>query len=64
MDQIAKIACRVADRGVAVQVLSRFAVSGIPRAGIMLGYGAIPTAEIIEGLRSLRACFDAAPPVS
>jgi len=24
----------------------------------MLGYGAIPTARIEEGLRLLRACFD------
>lgn len=58
VDQIADIARRAADRGVTVQVLSRFAVSGIPRAGVMLGYGAIPTAHIEEGLHLLRACFD------
>ena len=28
------------------------------RPGIVLGYGAIPTARIEEGLRQLRACFD------
>ena len=29
------------------------------RAGVMLGYGAIPTARIEEGLCLLQACFDA-----
>ena len=60
-DRIAEIARRAADRGVAVQVLSIFAVSAIPRAGVMLGYGAIPTADIEEGLHLLRACFDSEP---
>ncbi|MEZ2130752.1 MULTISPECIES: PLP-dependent aminotransferase family protein [unclassified Sinorhizobium] len=57
-DQIADIARRAADCGVAVQVLSHFAVDAIPRAGIMLGYGAIPAAHIEEGVHLLRACFD------
>ncbi|HMN78485.1 MAG TPA: PLP-dependent aminotransferase family protein [Burkholderiaceae bacterium] len=61
VDQIAEVARRAADRGVAVQLLSWFAVSALPRAGIMLGYGAIPTADIEEGLRLLRASFDAEP---
>ena len=60
-DQIAEVARRAADRGVAVQVLSIFAVSAIPRAGVMLGYGAIPTARIEEGMHLLRACFDSEP---
>lgn len=60
-DQIAEIARRAAGCGVAVQDLSPYAVSAGPRAGIMLGYGAIPTADIEEGLRLLRACFDAEP---
>jgi len=60
-DQIAEVARRAAGRGVAVQVLSRFAVNAIPRAGVMLGYGAIPTAHIEEGVRLLRACFDSEP---
>jgi GntR family transcriptional regulator/MocR family aminotransferase len=60
-DRIAEVARRAADRGVAVQVLSIFAVSAIPRAGVMLGYGAIPTADIEEGLHLLRACFDSEP---
>jgi GntR family transcriptional regulator/MocR family aminotransferase len=57
VNQIAEIACRAADRGVAIQVLSRFAVSGTPLAGIVLGYGAIPTEDIKEGLQLLRACI-------
>ncbi|CAH2397167.1 GntR family transcriptional regulator [Mesorhizobium ventifaucium] len=61
VDQIAEIARRAADRGVAVQVLSWFAVSEIPRAGVMLGYGAIPTDHIEEGMRLFRACFGNEP---
>ncbi|WP_284339299.1 PLP-dependent aminotransferase family protein [Devosia nitrariae] len=61
VDHIATIARRAADRGVAVQVLSRFAVGAASRAGIMLGYGAIPTAHIEEGMNLLRACFDSEP---
>jgi GntR family transcriptional regulator/MocR family aminotransferase len=57
-DRIAAVVRRAGERGVAVQMLSVFAVTGNPIAGLMLGYGAIPTAEIEEGLRLLRACFD------
>jgi GntR family transcriptional regulator/MocR family aminotransferase len=60
-DQIAEVARRAADRGVAFQGLSPFAVSAIPRAGVMLGYGAIPTARIEEGMHLVRACFDSEP---
>jgi GntR family transcriptional regulator / MocR family aminotransferase len=62
--EIAAVAHRAAERGVAVQVLSSFALNPNlalnpnPPAGLMLGYGAIPTALIEEGLRLLRACFD------
>jgi GntR family transcriptional regulator/MocR family aminotransferase len=57
-DRIAVVASRAAERGVAVQIVSGFAVGASPQAGVMLGYGAIPTAHIEEGLRQLRACFD------
>jgi GntR family transcriptional regulator / MocR family aminotransferase len=60
-DQIAEVARRAADRGVTVHILSRFAVGASPRAGVMLGYGAIPTARIEEGVHLLRACFDSEP---
>ena len=58
VDRIDDVAGRAADRGIAVQVLSIFAVDAVPPAGIMLGYGAIPTDRIEEGVRLLRACFD------
>jgi GntR family transcriptional regulator/MocR family aminotransferase len=57
-ERIAAAARRAAERGVAVQLLSSFAVTGTPRPGLMLGYGAIPTERIEEGLGLLRACFD------
>lgn len=56
-DEIAVIARRAADVGVAVQTLSPFAVNESPQAGVMLGYGAIATGDIEEGLRRLRTCF-------
>jgi GntR family transcriptional regulator/MocR family aminotransferase len=58
VDQVAEIARRAANRSVAVQILSSFAVSSPPSAGLMLGYGAIPTVDIEEGLRLLRTCFN------
>ena len=61
VDQIAEIAARAAELGVMVQILSRFAVGTIPRVGFMLGYGAIPTNRIEEGLRLLRGCFGKRP---
>jgi GntR family transcriptional regulator/MocR family aminotransferase len=57
-DRIAVVASRAAERGVAVQIVSGFAVGASPQAGVMLGYGAIPTAHVEEGLRQLRACFE------
>jgi GntR family transcriptional regulator / MocR family aminotransferase len=47
--------------GVGVQSLSFFAVGENQRAGIVLGYGGIPTKRIEEGLRRLRRCFEARP---
>ena len=54
-DDIDAIASRAFDLGVAIR---SFPLEGEPRAGIMLGYGAIETARIAEGLRRLRRCFD------
>ena len=56
---IAESRDQAGERGVAVQLLSAFAVTAPPGAGLVLGYGAVPTARIEEGLRLLRACFDA-----
>ena len=44
--------------GVQIQELSRFAADAPPRSGLVVGYGAIPTNRIEEGLRRLRNCFD------
>jgi GntR family transcriptional regulator/MocR family aminotransferase len=44
--------------GVEVLPLSMFAVNEPPRAGLVLGYGAIPTERIAEGLHRLLGCFD------
>ena len=54
VDHIDAIASRAFDLGVAIQP---FRVGEEPQ-GIMLGYGAIETAQIAEGLRRLRSCFE------
>ena len=57
VEQISDVAVRAADLGVQVQRLAKFALLGRPRAGLLFGYGAIPTAQIPEGLALLRSCF-------
>jgi GntR family transcriptional regulator / MocR family aminotransferase len=57
-DRISAFTRRASDAGVAVQELSRFAVDAPGRPGLVLGYGAIPTARIEDGIRRLRSCFD------
>ncbi len=57
--EITAVARRAMDAGVAFQRLSAFSVDGPPRAGVVLGYGGIATAQIPEGLRRLRKCFNA-----
>ena len=49
---------RVCAHGVAVQPLSMYDVGPPGQPGIVLGYGAIPTADIDEGLARLRRSFD------
>jgi GntR family transcriptional regulator/MocR family aminotransferase len=56
--RIAAVADRASEAGVAVQELSKFAVDAPAPPGLLLGYGAIPTERIHEGLRRLRLCFD------
>ncbi|HEX2101981.1 MAG TPA: PLP-dependent aminotransferase family protein [Candidatus Synoicihabitans sp.] len=60
VDHVQKIIGRAADRSVAVQRLWPHAFGPDARAGLMLGYGAISTSRIKEGLRLLRSCFDRA----
>jgi GntR family transcriptional regulator/MocR family aminotransferase len=56
-DEIAAVLQRASDAGVELHDLSRFSTDTPPRAGVVLGYGAIATAGIEEGLRRLRSCF-------
>jgi GntR family transcriptional regulator/MocR family aminotransferase len=58
VDNIDAIASQAFDLGVAIQRIATFRVDGEPQAGVVLGYGAIETARIAEGLRRLRRCFD------
>jgi GntR family transcriptional regulator/MocR family aminotransferase len=48
---------KASEAGVEVQQLAPLTVAPSGRAGILLGYGAIPTANIGKGLRRLRSCF-------
>jgi GntR family transcriptional regulator / MocR family aminotransferase len=56
-EQIGLVVERAWEAGVAVQQLSSFAGDRPAPAGLVLGYGAIPTDRIEEGLRRLRLCF-------
>ena len=56
-DQIGVAVRRASEIGVAVHQLSRFGVDSQGPPGLLLGYGAIPTARIEDGLRRLRSCF-------
>ena len=55
--RIGIVARRASGLGVEVQELARFAVGEPVRAGLVLGYGGILTADIEEGLGLLRECF-------
>jgi GntR family transcriptional regulator/MocR family aminotransferase len=57
VDDITATLQRASEVGVECQPLSLFAVGESPLAGVVLGYGAIDTEQIEEGLRRLRACF-------
>ncbi|HEY9410016.1 MAG TPA: PLP-dependent aminotransferase family protein [Jiangellaceae bacterium] len=55
--EIAAVVTKATAAGVGVQPLSDFAADGPAPAGLVLGYGAIPTDRIPDGLRLLRQCF-------
>jgi GntR family transcriptional regulator/MocR family aminotransferase len=59
VEEISEVARRAQREEVAVHRLSQFAIDAQPEAGLVLGYGAIATEDIGEGLRRLRRCFDA-----
>jgi GntR family transcriptional regulator/MocR family aminotransferase len=54
---IAQAVDRAEARGVRVAALSDYSLATPARAGLVIGYGAIPTARIDEGLRRLAASF-------
>jgi GntR family transcriptional regulator/MocR family aminotransferase len=56
-DEIGAVARWASNSGGGVQQLSRFGVNSPGPSGLMLGYGAIPTARIADGLQRLRSCF-------
>jgi GntR family transcriptional regulator / MocR family aminotransferase len=58
VDEIDSVHRRSLSVGVDFQPLARFAAGDVLRAGIVIGYGAIPLERIDEGLRRLRAAFD------
>jgi GntR family transcriptional regulator/MocR family aminotransferase len=56
-DEIRAVVRRALKKGVAVQVLSSFTPGNSKPTGLLLGYGAIATNNIEEGLRRLKSCF-------
>ncbi len=60
-EEIRAVVERASEAGVEVQPLSTFLAAPRGRAGIVLGYGAIATDQIKEGLRRLLGCFGDAP---
>jgi len=56
--QVHVIADKAANAGVQVQELTRFAFEADPMAGLVLGYGAIATSRIAQGMRRLRCCIE------
>jgi GntR family transcriptional regulator/MocR family aminotransferase len=48
---------RAEARGIVMNTLADFSADASPRAGLVLGYGAIPTENVEEGLRRLARCF-------
>jgi GntR family transcriptional regulator/MocR family aminotransferase len=61
VDAVCVVIARAAAIGVEVHELASYAVANRPKAGLLLGYGAIATERIEEGLRRLRQCFDDRP---
>jgi GntR family transcriptional regulator/MocR family aminotransferase len=57
VDHIEAIVSRAFDLDVAVQRFTSFSESRTPPVGVILGYGAIETIQIAEGLRRLHKCF-------
>lgn len=58
VEEISAVARRAAAAGVELHELARVSITTPRRAGLVVGYGAIPTSRVAEGLRRLRACFE------
>lgn len=58
VEQISTVARRASARGVEVHELARVSIANPPRAGLVLGYGAIPSDRVPEGLRRLVVSFE------
>jgi GntR family transcriptional regulator / MocR family aminotransferase len=58
--ELVEITQELRRRGAAILPLSAFAVTSPPRAGVLLGYGMIPAADIPTGLGLLRSLVAAA----
>jgi GntR family transcriptional regulator/MocR family aminotransferase len=56
-EEVQAVLDRASAAGVRVQPLSMFDVGPPSQPGIVLGYGAVPTTDIEEGLSRLRRCF-------
>jgi GntR family transcriptional regulator/MocR family aminotransferase len=57
-DEFAGVNRRAAERGVGIHVFMRRTAGASKRAVVTLGYGAVRTERIEEGLRLLRSCFE------
>jgi GntR family transcriptional regulator/MocR family aminotransferase len=58
VEQLTAVLRHAMDVGVVFHRLSSFAKGDSAQAGVVLGYGAIATGQIPEGMRRLRKCFD------
>jgi len=58
VEQVADATRQAGDRGVAVASLARFGVARPCAPGVLVGYGAIATHRIVEGLDRLLACYE------
>ena len=56
-EEISRVARRASEKDVVVHRLSQFGIDGPAQPGFVIGYGAIATGNIEEGLCRLRACF-------
>jgi GntR family transcriptional regulator / MocR family aminotransferase len=58
VERLTAVVRRAAENGVEVHEMAKVSISTPPRAGLVIGYGAIPTPRIREGLRRIRTAFD------